>query len=307
MDFIKILICQRRLRLKKINEDAKDYIFLNYNITTKCNQRCKYCYNIDLLQNNEDTDLKTWNIILTKIKSIHHKYPSKKIIFTFLGGEPFLFKDLWQYVDDLSKLPNVTKIVVTTNGSITPEDIYLERYKGKLMILFSYHGNFVLNESKFIVNVLSSREILGKNDTEVTLIPYEENYQLNEYMATLMIVNDVNVSMMPIIIDGQIQPFDKNHQKLFEKIYQYYDNEFSLITIHDKKYNLYQLYQETKFNFKSSICYNQSYVINKDYVAHTCGIGKTHSLLTFEPGNIGYICDKDSCTCFDELKSFKVV
>jgi organic radical activating enzyme len=293
--------------LKKINQDAKDYVFLNYNVTTKCNQRCRYCYNLDLLQNNEDTDLKTWNIILAKIKRIYQKYANKKIIFTFLGGEPFLFKDLWQYVDDLIKIPNIFKVVITTNGSIHPEETFLKKYKEKLLLLFSYHGKFTLNEPKFITNVLSSRQILERQNTEVTLIPYQENYQLNEYIATLMIVNNVNVSMMPIIIDGQIQPFDENYQNLFERIYQYYDNDFSILSIDDKKYNLYRFYQETKFNFKNSVCYNQSYVINKDYVCHTCGIGKTYSLLNFELENISYICDRNSCTCFDELKSFKEV
>lgn len=78
---------------------------INFRITSKCNNNCKYCYGP---QNIRDLEFKG----LKKIFSLFHKNGVKSIVLC--GGEPLIRKDIKDIIIELKK--HNFKIFLDTNG-----------------------------------------------------------------------------------------------------------------------------------------------------------------------------------------------
>lgn len=89
-------------------------------ITNKCNLMCKMC-NVPSMRNLQDMDLKQLKIAL------NDKIFSKIESVGINGGEPFLKKDLEDYVEALFTLPELKSIHIISNGILT--DRILEKLK----------------------------------------------------------------------------------------------------------------------------------------------------------------------------------
>lgn len=87
-------------------------------LTGYCNMKCKHCR-----AKNEPKvffDKEKYNLIMELIK----KESSNDFKLTLSGGEPFLHKDLLEYIK-IAKDNGISSLVVTTNGSLV-KDNYLE-------------------------------------------------------------------------------------------------------------------------------------------------------------------------------------
>lgn len=78
-----------------------------WNITTKCNEKCKFCYRIkDCRDSSYDENLKIIeNIIKSKVEKI-----------SICGGEPLVYPDLMNIIKKIKKLNKNIIISLTTNG-----------------------------------------------------------------------------------------------------------------------------------------------------------------------------------------------
>ena len=84
-----------------------------WNITSKCNQKCKFCYRKHCKDNTLRQNKKIFdNLSQIKIDKI-----------TFSGGEPLMYKDLFELVDYIrNKNPNIV-LSITTNGKKIDDNI----------------------------------------------------------------------------------------------------------------------------------------------------------------------------------------
>lgn len=90
--------------------------YLRLAVTDRCNLRCFYCMpeeGIDWLSRSE---LMSYEEML-RACSLLVKMGIDKIRIT--GGEPFVRKDIMPFLADLSKLPGLQQITLTTNGVLT--------------------------------------------------------------------------------------------------------------------------------------------------------------------------------------------
>jgi molybdenum cofactor biosynthesis protein A len=90
--------------------------YLRLAVTDRCNLRCFYCMPEEGLQWLSRNELMTYEEMLN-ICSLLVKMGIEKIRIT--GGEPFVRKDIMQFLTALSKLNGLKELTITTNGVLT--------------------------------------------------------------------------------------------------------------------------------------------------------------------------------------------
>ena len=90
--------------------------YLRIAVTDRCNLRCFYCMPEEGIDFKKKDQLMRYEELL-RVCNILGKNGVHKIRIT--GGEPFLRKDIMHFITDLSKIPEIKKIAITTNGTLT--------------------------------------------------------------------------------------------------------------------------------------------------------------------------------------------
>lgn len=89
--------------------------YLRLSVTDRCNFRCYYCMPEEGMQFVERAELLSLEEML-RLSRIFCGAGVRKIRIT--GGEPFLRKDLPQFLTELAVIPGLNEISITTNGSL---------------------------------------------------------------------------------------------------------------------------------------------------------------------------------------------
>lgn len=90
--------------------------YLRLAVTDRCNLRCTYCMPEEGLNWLSQKKLMSYNEML-RICSLLVKMGIQKIRIT--GGEPFMRKDMLQFLTALSRLKGIRQLTITTNGVLT--------------------------------------------------------------------------------------------------------------------------------------------------------------------------------------------
>jgi len=99
-----------------IDTHGRTIDYLRVAITDKCNLRCFYCMPEEGITFLKRSDLMSYEELIRVIKIVA-KVGVRKIRIT--GGEPFLRKDCMHLIREISKISEIEKIALTTNGTLT--------------------------------------------------------------------------------------------------------------------------------------------------------------------------------------------
>lgn len=112
-------------------------------VTEGCSLKCKDCSNLmqyykkpkaadlQLLQDSTEN-------ILSNIDAVFE--------WRILGGEPFIYKNLHEYIDYLSNKSKIKSIIIYTNGTIVPSDLLIKSIKeSKAIVDISNYGELSRN------------------------------------------------------------------------------------------------------------------------------------------------------------------
>ncbi|MFC4874002.1 GTP 3',8-cyclase MoaA [Negadavirga shengliensis] len=108
------------MQKKLVDKYGRELNYLRLSVTDRCNFRCYYCMpeeGIDFVQRK---DLLSYEE-LEYLTRIFCGMGVDKIRIT--GGEPFVRKGIMHFLDQLSKIDTLQQITVTSNGTITAEQI----------------------------------------------------------------------------------------------------------------------------------------------------------------------------------------
>lgn len=125
-------------------EEFEPPIFqLDWMLVYRCNYDCSYCDSHDLTSDIPSIDYKEFDDIFDYVKSI---IPKSTLFITFLGGEPFLYKDLHKIFTDkhsdirfniqtnlsapikiLQRIPKNVRITSTFHPEFSNPDEYLNK------------------------------------------------------------------------------------------------------------------------------------------------------------------------------------
>jgi molybdenum cofactor biosynthesis protein A len=146
-------------------------------VTDRCNLRCTYCMP-EHMQFMPQQHLLTFGEIVTVMQALSEEGVSK---IRITGGEPFLRKDLMQLLEQLTSMPGINEITITTNGVLT------RPYIPQLKALGIRHVNLSLDTLQ--------RDVFKK-------ITYRD--QFNAVMETLesLLAHDMQVKINTVVMDG---------------------------------------------------------------------------------------------------------
>jgi len=158
-------------------------------ITTRCDLKCRYCFNWESDGKQEETSLEYADIcrILAAGREEGHRY------LTITGGEPFLHKDIFKIIDYAYELGYLVNIL--TNGLYIDEQAALElRGKYRLRIRVSLEGanqdvhEYFRGKNTF-ARARNAIQLMVKNNIDVGIgfTVYEENLLEMENIARLCI------------------------------------------------------------------------------------------------------------------------
>jgi len=145
--------------------------YLRLAVTDRCNLRCFYCMPEEGLNWLSRKELMTYEEML-KACTLLVKMGIEKIRIT--GGEPFVRKDIMQFLAALSTLPGLNELTITTNGVLTAPlvpELKKIGVKSVNLSLDTLDANrfFTITKRDEFANVMDTLEQLLKHDIEVKI------------------------------------------------------------------------------------------------------------------------------------------
>lgn len=145
--------------------------YLRLAVTDRCNLRCFYCMPEEGLKWLQREELMTYEEML-QICELLIKMGIEKIRIT--GGEPFVRKDMMQFLAALSKVNGLKELTITTNGILTAPlvpDLKKLGIRSVNLSLDTLDANrfFMITHRDEFANVMGTLEQLLKHDIEVKI------------------------------------------------------------------------------------------------------------------------------------------
>jgi molybdenum cofactor biosynthesis protein A len=98
-----------------IDKYGRTLNYLRLSVTDRCNFRCYYCMPEEGVNFAARKDLLTWSEMHTLCEVFCHLGVSK---IRITGGEPFIRKGIIPFLQQLSVVPGLDEITITTNGTL---------------------------------------------------------------------------------------------------------------------------------------------------------------------------------------------
>jgi len=217
-------------------------------LTEKCSLKCKDCSNLmQLYAKPIDQDFEmVISSIDTFLNSVDHCREIR-----LLGGEPLMYKKVYQVVEHVLKYKNFDQLKINTNGTIIPKENKINVFQDKRVFFdISNYGKISRNVNG-LVKVLEEKKI-SHNAARVTewqdvgkIIKSNRSDQLNKE-----IFGNCCINRGLTLLHGKLYlcPFSANATNL--KAIKYVDEEIIDIKLYNKtelKDKIQKLYFETDF------------------------------------------------------------
>lgn len=300
-------------------EHLKDRLYIHWDLLTKCNFHCSYCYSIkDYEQSgqwNKIDNFENQRLIIDAISLA--KYP---VFLGLLGGEPTLHPGLLEILDLIKNkiLPKNkdNRLYITTNGST---NIFKKiQYIPNVFFLWSIHLEFKdrygKNFSKIFDNIKMMRDRGFKNRVNFMLVPDPKYYEDLHFIYNELL--KLNVQIHPHFLyknqleNAELYDYPK---EFFDEFKDFKDVKGNFIyETDDGYYNLndYYIFKYKLNNFKGWKCYNNNFEISYNgIVQNLCKKEQINILkdpLYFRKIKLDYIkCPYNQCVCDGLLKIYK--
>lgn len=190
-------------------------IYVHWELTDRCNLKCKHCYQKNSLFASECN--------LTECMSIAEQLVENKVFqVTLTGGEPLLFPAIFELVDYL--VENRIKPRITTNGYFINNQIAAYFAKHNLHIQVSLDSanykehNFIRNSSDAFDKAINAIKLLVNYNVPVSVAfcVNNLNYKSMENFIELLISMNVRQALI-----GEIVPNNQGNKALFFTKEQY--------------------------------------------------------------------------------------
>ena len=147
--------------------------YLRISVTDRCNFRCKYCMPNNDFEMVECSDILRYEDILFA-SEVFASLGVNRIRIT--GGEPLVRKGICQFLDKLTKIENISEVMLTTNGSLL-EKYAADLYNAGVKRLNISLDSLIPERNKYITGVDKTDAILAgiKKAAETGFAPIKVN------------------------------------------------------------------------------------------------------------------------------------
>ena len=300
-------------------EHLKDRLYIHWDLLTKCNFRCSYCYAMKDYEKsnswNKIDEFKSQHLVIDAISL--SKYP---VFLGLLGGEPTLhprFIEIISIIKDKILFNNSdNRLYITTNGST---NIFQKiKYIPRTFFLWSIHlenkSRYGYQFGKVFDNIKRMQDLGFKNRVNFMLLPDPKYYDDLHFIYKKL--KELGVQIHPhFLYKNQLEQTELYDypKEFFDEFEEFKDVKGNFIFETDKGYynlNDYYIFKYHLNNFKGWKCYNNNFEISYDGVVQnlckqiTTKISKDP--LYFRKIKLDYMqCPYNSCVCDGLLKIFK--
>jgi MoaA/NifB/PqqE/SkfB family radical SAM enzyme len=118
----------------KPDEKHEDHLLIVADVTSRCNYKCPYCYN---LGKPDCPDFFSVHGISEWVNALRYQFSEHDLELYFTGGEVFIYKKFLEFLPIITNEQNVKLIRIDTNGSLTSRFLsILDPKKVRLMMTF---------------------------------------------------------------------------------------------------------------------------------------------------------------------------
>lgn len=103
-----------------VDNHGRTINYMRVAVTDRCNLRCFYCMPEEGIKYVDKKELLTFEEMLRMIHAFGELGITK---LRLTGGEPFVRKGIMEFLKDVSKIPTIEQINITTNGTFTEDKI----------------------------------------------------------------------------------------------------------------------------------------------------------------------------------------
>ena len=136
-------------------------------MTTRCDLKCKGCGSLmPMYSHPKDVEIDLILHSLDRFFSVVDRVFRVNVI----GGEPFLYPNMYQVIDYLNKTDEVIKVVVPTNGTVVPENpkLYEALRNSKNHVRISHYEAFDKKAGKLLARLQEEKidhsvKVFGKD------------------------------------------------------------------------------------------------------------------------------------------------
>lgn len=252
--------------------------FIEFNITQKCNYKCKYCSQWIHDKNKPEELYQASDEVIDGFIDLVRKVGSEFEI-NLIGGEPFCHSKLINTAKRISDLGN--KVILYTNMSfpVSSFEKIIEVTNDNLLIHGAFHVAQIKNLDKNIDNILEVNKRLGKNSKlEIVSVVEEETFETLKYVEKRLNEGGVDFIFIRLIKkNGQISEYSKEIEDYLKP--------------REHKYNK-DMINARKINTKKVLCYAGSKLFHvlTDGTIVRCWSNQTKP----EYQILGNVKDKDS-------------
>lgn len=173
----------RKLIVQLEKTMPKPFKKVEWRLSNTCNYDCTYCHTESKAGDEKHLDIETNKQVVDKLDKLFNGY---RIQFTFTGGEPTLYPDLYELFRYIKSKNKDHQIRMFTNGSRTKR--WWHDFVSEPMIdfiMFTYHQAQVKNIDEFVdnVNSLHDTNVQGLVFFTCTHDDFDETLSSLEYIS----------------------------------------------------------------------------------------------------------------------------
>jgi len=288
----------------------KDRLYVHWDITTRCEYRCSYCYAQKQYEGkwNLPGPWKKQQEVLDEMSK-----STLPIFLGLLGGEPTSHHRYEAFLDKVEESifnHEDSRLYITSNGA---KDFSNHRKSnGKMYMLWSYHPEYMSDAiyHKFLSNVLIMRSKGYKTKVNIMLHPDRQYWErIKDTITYFSLLNSVEVHPH-FIYETQHKQVDYSDE--FYKEFSYLDKiHYKEFVFEDSNgtvdhYSDIEVFRQGLNKFTGWKCHNNNYEIGLDCRIHRFCVESPHDITynyfkdikAIEP----VICPHDFCSCDGLLK-----
>jgi len=207
--------------------------YIRLAVTDRCNLRCQYCMPAEGIQYVDRSELLTYEELLRLLKVLAKEGVNKVRI---TGGEPFLRKGMFQFMEKVQQIEGIKKLHITSNGTLTKQIIPDLKKIGVAGLNLSLD---TLDKAKFFEitrrdnfdDVMETLHLLIDHEinTKINMVVMKD-HNLDDIYRMVALTKELPIAIrfieeMPFNGSGKgFSGLEWNHKKILDHILEEYPN-----------------------------------------------------------------------------------
>jgi organic radical activating enzyme len=239
--------------------NSKNTLYIEWEVTQKCNYRCSYCSAYDILGKNEIS----WNkkkYIIDELNKSNYK-----ILLYLLGGEPTISKDYFKILEYIEKINKNNKFEVFVSTNFSQPKKFYEKHKN-----YKNTNHWLSLHPEYIdVEKIKEKTLLIKDKGfyfifAPMIMPDEKYLDMYYELKDFALKNNLNYYPQ-IVVNDKKGHYWASDEEFYKKHINLFENSFLEVKINNKYIPYHLFFLDEKLQKRKNFnCFNSYFEIYWD-------------------------------------------